>query len=285
MTRGLFSRQQSRMNLKERAVEYYRTKAAVYNERYTVEATGELLWVRHRAIVEVVRGWGLPPGSRVLDLGCGPGVLTRELERMGYHGVGLDASPAMIEHSKRQARAEGLGESWVYELGDVEAVPFPDQSFDGAVCAGVIDYLGDDDKLLAEVFRVLKPGGRFLLCFTNKFGYTVSLSTPLYWIKRIPGIRSVASWLRSSLVGGKQGAMEFNFLPRKHRPRAARAAMASHGFRIEGDKYVHFSLLPAPFCAMTSKLKIGTGRDLNALDNTPLRRIGSCYIVSTRREK
>jgi ubiquinone/menaquinone biosynthesis C-methylase UbiE len=285
MTNGSPPLQQSHGNLKEYAIAYYRSKSTVYNERYSIKATGDLLWVRHNAILEIVRGWHLSRGSRLLDLGCGPGLLTRDLARMGFCGVGLDASPAMIEHSTRQATAEGNSNPWTYQLGDVEALPFPDESFDAAVCAGVIDYLPTDDKLLAEVARILKPGGRFLLCFTNKFGYTVSLSTPIYWLKRIPGITYLASRLRSMLVGGNQGAMEFDFVPRKHRPAAARNSMARHGFRVETDKYVHFSLFPAPFCTMTSKLNLGIDEKLNALDRTPLRNIGSCYILSTRIEK
>jgi ubiquinone/menaquinone biosynthesis C-methylase UbiE len=275
---------QPQPDLKEKAVEYYRCKSAVYNERYSVRAAGDLLWVRHDAAIELIQSWGLPQGSRLLDLGCGPGVLTRDLGKLGYSGVGLDASPAMVEHSLREAASAGLP-TWTYQLGDVEDVPFPDGSFDAAVSTGVIDYLPGDDRFLAHAARVLKPGGRFLLCVTNKFGYTVSLSTPLYWMKRLPGMRSFASWLRATLVGGKQGAMEFDFRPRKHSPAAIRRAAARHGFQVEGDRYVHFTLFPAPFCAMTSKISFGVDEKLNALDSTFLRGIGSCYMLSLRVRK
>jgi ubiquinone/menaquinone biosynthesis C-methylase UbiE len=268
-------------DLKKNAVEYFRAKSSIYNERYSVRATGDLLRVRHNAILEIVRGWAQPAGSRLLDLGCGPGPLTRDLAKMGYLGVGLDASTAMIEFSTEQAKKEGISDLWTYKLGDVEAVPFPDDSFDAAVCSGVIDYLPSDERVIAEAARVLKPGGRFVLCFTNKFGYTVSLSTPIYWLKRIPAVRVFASKLRSMLVGGKQGAMEFDFLPRKQSPTLARKAVKNSGFDVESDMYVHFSLLPAPFCTMTSRLNLGIDEKFNALDRTPLRAIGSCYILNS----
>lgn len=273
---------EDRRNLKQLGIDYYRSKAAIYNERYTVKAKGDLLGVRHRALLDLLSQWNLPAGARLVDLGCGPGVLTRDLAKLDYRGVGVDASPAMIEYSTRQAAAEEIGHAWRYQLADVEAIPFARASFDGAVCSGVIDYLSADDTMLSEVARVLKPGGRFLLCVTNRFGYTVSLSAPMYWVKQLPGARALASWLRSVLVGGSQGAMEFNFLPRKHRPAEARAALARHGFEVQGDRYVHFSLLPAPFCAMTSKLNFGMDARLNALDRTPLRGLGSCYIIDAR---
>jgi ubiquinone/menaquinone biosynthesis C-methylase UbiE len=271
--------------LKAKAVRYFREKASIYNERYHVRAAGDLLWVRHEAVLQFVSDWNLPTGAQVLDLGCGPGAMTRDLARLGYRGVGIDASWAMIENCGKCAKDAGIADSWSYQAGDVESLPFPDDSFDGAICMGVIDYLPDDDKFLSEVARVLKPGGRFVLCFTNKFGYTVSLSTPLYWLKKVPLIRSIASRLRSFFVGGKNGAMEFNFLPRKHRPKIARGSMEFHAFEVIRDKYVHFTVLPAPFCTLTSKFDVGIDQRLSVLDRTPLRVLGSCYIVSSRLEK
>ena len=271
--------------LKDKAVQYFRDQASIYNERYSVRAAGDLLWVRHEAVCQMVQDWKLPVGAKLLDLGCGPGVMTRDLAKMGFSGVGLDASPAMIEQCTKQAEAEGASALWSYQLGDVEKLPFPDSSFDGAVCMGVIDYLPGDEKFISEVARILKPGGRFLLCFTNKFGYTVSLSTPIYWLKRLPGVNAFASWLRGLFVGGQQGAMKFNFLPRKHRPGAARESLERRGFHRENDRYVHFTLLPAPFCTITSKFNFGIDEKLGGLDRTFLRGVGSCYIVSSRLEK
>ena len=97
----------------------------------------------------------------MLDLGCGPGVMTRDLAKLGYSGIGLDASQAMIDNCIKVAAEERVSGSWSYQLGDVESLPFPDDSFDGAVCMGVVDYLSSGDKLLSEVARVLKPAGRF----------------------------------------------------------------------------------------------------------------------------
>ena len=91
---------------------------------------------------------------------------------------------------------------------------------------------------------------------------------------------------RSARTGsvGKYGAMEFGFLPRKHRPGAVRDGMTKHGFRIDHDQYLQFTLLPAPFCTLLSRLKLTIDEKLDVLDRTPLRIIGSCYVVCARRE-
>lgn len=264
-----------RDGLKKRAVSYYRTKAATYTERYSVRAAGDLLWLRHNAILQLVESWALPAGARFLDLGCGPGFLTRDLARMGYAGVGLDASAAMIHRCRREA----VGPDWTYALGDVEYTPLADHSFDAIVCAGVIDYLPSDSALLSEAARLLKPGGKLLLCVTNTFGYAVCLSRPLYWLKQLPGVSALASWLRSALVGGSHGAMDFSFLPRKHRPSTIRRHLRSYGFRIRTDRYTHYTLLPAPLCTVLSRVSRQFDEWLDGLDGTRLRGIGSCYIV------
>jgi ubiquinone/menaquinone biosynthesis C-methylase UbiE len=270
--------------MKGAAIRYFHRQAEQYAERYLVRAAGDVLWDRHKAILKLLHKTGLPAGSKIIDLGCGPGFLSRDLARRGYRGVGLDAAEAMVECSRAHAEAAGIAQLWQYGVGDVEAIPFERGLFDAAVCAGVIEYVPDDERFLSEVARVLKPGGRFILCVTNKFGYTVSLYPLLHALKRVPGFVRLASLSRKLLVGGNHGAMDFGFLPRKHRPSEIRRLLTRSGFRFEEDRYTQFTLLPSPFCAVLSKLRLSFEEQLDALNRTPLRGIGSCYIVSTRKE-
>jgi ubiquinone/menaquinone biosynthesis C-methylase UbiE len=270
--------------MKGDAMRYFDREAEQYAERYLVPASSDVLWHRHRALLEMVRAMGLPAGARIVDLGCGPGVLSRDLARAGFSGVGLDGAAAMIQRCRTAAAAAGIADRWQYGVGDVEAIPFEDATFDAAVCAGVIEYLPSDERLLSEVARVLRPGGRFLLCVTNTFGYTVSLYPLLHLLKRVPGIVPAASFLRRRIVGGSRGAMDFGFLPRKHRPSEIRRQLVQSGFRTQDDRYAQFTLLPSPFCTVLTRLRIGFEEQLEALDRTPLRVIGSCYLLSARKE-
>jgi len=272
----------SKSRLKHAAIDYFRTHSSLYTERYSVAAAGDVLWPRHRALLRMVLDLKLPRPARFLDLGCGPGFLGVDLARLGYRGVGLDAAPAMIQRCTAQAAA--VSSQWRYQLGDVEALPFRSASFDVVICAGVIEYLPTDVLLLQEVARVLKPSGRFLLCVTNRYGYTVSLNSVVHRVKQVPGVLAVASALRAYLVGGSYGAVGFTFLPRKHQPSAMRSTVIEHGFRIRRDRFVQFSVLPAPFCALMSRLGRRLDEQLDALDATPLRILGSCYIVDATRE-
>ncbi len=102
----------------------------------------------------------------MLDVGCGTGTLALEArERVGITGrvCGIDPSRQMIAYARRKAAGRSL--SVDFQLGVVEHLAFPDRSFDVVLCTWMIHHLPTDDKRqgLAEMARVLKPGGRLLL--------------------------------------------------------------------------------------------------------------------------
>ena len=102
----------------------------------------------------------LKPGLRVLDFGCGPGTisvgLARAVEPGEVHGVDMEES--QIELARAAAEAGGHGNA-TFHVGDATALPFEDDSFDVAHCHAVLMHVPDTQAALAEVKRVLKPGG------------------------------------------------------------------------------------------------------------------------------
>jgi SAM-dependent methyltransferase len=101
----------------------------------------------------------LPPGGRVLDLGCGNGLpITDALVKAGYRVVGLDSSVRMLE------RFRGNLPTTPAVRGDARACPFADGVFDAAVSWGMVFHLppADEGAVLANVARVLRPGAPFV---------------------------------------------------------------------------------------------------------------------------
>jgi SAM-dependent methyltransferase len=98
--------------------------------------------------------------GRYLDLGCSAGLYTRGLAREleGGIAVGLDISPSMLREADRRARASGTYPSFV--RANAKNLPFFDATFEGAVCGGTLNELGDPARVLRETSRVLQPGGR-----------------------------------------------------------------------------------------------------------------------------
>ncbi|HZW05066.1 MAG TPA: arsenite methyltransferase [Anaerolineaceae bacterium] len=104
----------------------------------------------------------LQPGQSVLDIGSGGGIdCFLAAQRVGPAGrvIGVDVTPAMIERARASAERNGLG--WVeFRHGQAEALPVDDNSVDVVLSNCVINLTDDKGRVFAEIYRVLKPGGR-----------------------------------------------------------------------------------------------------------------------------
>ena len=94
---------------------------------------------------------------RLLDVGCGPGHVTRALARRGYDATGVDRSVRLLQIARRNARREGLQTK--FERSSSDRLPFADGSFDCAIATGVIYWVEYPLATLREMVRVVKPGG------------------------------------------------------------------------------------------------------------------------------
>jgi SAM-dependent methyltransferase len=101
------------------------------------------------------------PTGTILEVGSGPGRLAVRLAQKapGLKLTGVDISPEMSERAARRAASAGLGERVRFEVGDVGALPFAEESFDGAISTLSLHHWPDPARGLAEVHRVLRPGG------------------------------------------------------------------------------------------------------------------------------
>ena len=107
----------------------------------------------------------LKPGERVLDLGSGAGTDSLVAARMvgpGGSVTGIDMTPEMIENARKGAAELGL-DNVTFVEGEAERLPFDESSFDVVISNGVIDLIPDKDAVFAELYRVLRPGGRMQL--------------------------------------------------------------------------------------------------------------------------
>lgn len=107
----------------------------------------------------------LAPGEHVLDLGSGAGTDSLVASQMvGAEGrvTGVDMTPEMIATARASAEELGAGNVEFVEA-EAERLPFADASFDVVISNGVIDLIPDKDAVFADLFRVLRPGGRLQL--------------------------------------------------------------------------------------------------------------------------
>lgn len=152
-----------------------------------------------------------PARTRLLDVGCGGGLMAEEFARMGFAVFGLDASPGTIATACRHAVEQGYEID--YAVGRAEALPYVDGAFDVVACCDVIEHVADVDRVLAEAARVLRPGGVFVYDMPNRT-----------WISKLTTIKIAQDWAPVAC-----------FPPDLHvwsmylKPRELVAAMGRHG--------------------------------------------------------
>ncbi|MCL6557896.1 MAG: class I SAM-dependent methyltransferase [Firmicutes bacterium] len=105
------------------------------------------------------------PGEQILDAGCGTGILALELASRGLRVTGVDLSEKMLALAREKIYGHKVG----FLRADICALPFSDGYFDAVICFTVLEFVGEPESALQELWRVLKPGGRLVIGVLNRF--------------------------------------------------------------------------------------------------------------------
>jgi len=169
-------------------------------------------------------------GESILDLGCGDGQLTRRIAASGAQVTGVDASPTMVA----AASLRGIQA----DLASAEALPYADRSFDAVFSNAALHWVRDQDAMMEQVHRVLKPGGRFV-AEMGGHGNIAAIRVAL-----------MATLARHGFGDREDGV---NYYPT---PDAYRRRLAQHGFEVD-----RIALIPRPTPLAESGM---SGDDLSA---------------------
>lgn len=139
---------------------------------------------------------GVDPGrSRALEVGCGGGLLSEQLARLGFAVTGVDPSLRSLETARRHAAESGLDIRYLAGAG--EALPCERASFDVVFCCDVLEHVRSVERTVAEIARVLRPGGVFCYDTINRT-----------WRSRLTVIKAMQEWPFFTCMGGEVHAWE-----------------------------------------------------------------------------
>jgi SAM-dependent methyltransferase len=190
-----------------------------FAEAYSAETEANLIngYYARPAMLDLA---GDVAGRRILDAGCGSGPLFAALRERGAIVTGIDKSAGMLELARRR-----LGDDADLQLADLgSTLPFPDDMFDDVAASLVLHYLQDWGPALAELRRVLKPGGRLIVSVDHPFAVNLMHREAGRKPDYFATYNHTAEWT----MGGQTAVMSF-----WHRPlHAMTDAFTAAGFRI-----------------------------------------------------
>ena len=199
--------------------------ARFYENPNPLKMSAQNLVSRRRFAIDMIEA-KVSNGSKVLDVGCGTGHLAAELARRGYQAWGTDLSEAMIQYAQEHYDAAR------FQVADIEKIPFPDNTFDGIVCLGVMEYLASDEPALREMHRILKPGGHAVIT-------TPSSICPFFYMDRGLirvrfAIRPLTGTIRRMMGGQQRPAQPYPKVQhRRYRKGSWVKSLAANGFVLE----------------------------------------------------
>ncbi len=227
----------------------------------------------------------IAPGELVLDAGCGEGALSVMMAMKGANVTGVDLSRPNIEEAKKYAAANGV--NITFAIGDLEELPFPDNSFDTVVCSHVLEHIPNFDKGLQELARVARKKVIFAVPTALNCLSFVQLGGGQYYAKgprAFAGLPIGALKVLWAALTGKEGVDEgycgtdmehiFRF------PKVVRKKLKKYNLKLVDQEA---STLALPYF----ETLLPISRALDKLSNKPIFRnfgYGTTFVVDVTKE-
>lgn len=222
--------------------------------------------VRRQRVYELLKGC---KKGRLLDVGCGPGVMTEWLVDNGFEFFGIDISKEMITRCEKKF---GHIRSVHFSVGRIEGLEFPDSFFDIVICMGVVEYLEDDSATIREMSRVLKPGGNLIVTLPNRL-------SPFNLWYRIVCNRGLRNTIKRTL----DWKIEDLPVSREYIEKRYCNLIASHKLRVTDVVYYNFKLFLFPLDRLFPGLTVLVTKRLEFLARGSLRWLGTGFIVKAEK--
>jgi len=152
----------------EKVNAYFQLQSTYWKEIYTSSGLyGEIYRSRHDAVLGWVDSLDLPVGARVLEIGCGAGLMSIALAQRGFRVYAIDSVETMVEQARKLAFESEFAGILTVDLDDVYSLTFEDESFDLVIAIGVIPWLDRVDLAIQQMARVTRPEGHVILTVDN----------------------------------------------------------------------------------------------------------------------
>jgi ubiquinone biosynthesis O-methyltransferase len=222
----------------------------------------------------------LPSNARILDVGCGNGVISRHLGRMGYNVLGIDVSDKTIEIARSIEPMPNV----TFMKKSAEELVASGETYDAVICSEVLEHLNDPGALLKVLYETLAENGKLIITVPNGKGPRETFVT-----KPVLRMRSQNNWMWRSIVKVKK-AMGYSgttvqsaadnldhiqFFSKKDLEQLSK----SHGFRITRFGKANFVEDVFPFSFLAKRISLLQKIDCKVADMLPYQFTGGFFTV------
>ena len=244
---------------------YWTDQAPSYGPKYEgTRNEAHAFRIRLQRVCELLED----PGSRTLDIGCGPGIMVEQLLESGSEAFGVDIAEGMISECEKSFSGNPNAH---FSVGQIENLEFDDEFFDSVVCMGVVEYIADDDIAVKEMARVTKPGGQVIITVPNR------LSPYRIWDRNV--YRILSNSAKKVIGRPKKGIWHKEYLEGRYRE-----LLMSHGLVPTDVVYYSFKVMPSPLDVIFRKLTADIAAKLEILHRSKLGWLGTGFIVKGIKE-
>jgi ubiquinone/menaquinone biosynthesis C-methylase UbiE len=160
-------------------------------EVFNQHPRGAVRWVENKRTNAILSGLGAKAEHRILDVGCGAGTILEKLP--GSNREGIDLSAFMVSRAQQK-----LGAGVKVLKGDAEALPYADASFDRVIASSLLSHVKNPDKVVKELARVTKPGGRIAISVSHED----EIEKYLRWAHKLPLVEGIFNLKESGSAPG-----------------------------------------------------------------------------------
>lgn len=250
-----------------KVTQHFDVSSVAYGQAYGEESTVSHFFKRRQQTImsllkQLKRG-------KILDVGCGPGMMVEFCVREGYSYTGIDISPRMIELCRKKFIQLEAAE---FLVGKLQALPFADASFDVLLCMGALEYvpIEEDGIAIKEMARIIKPGGVLIISFLNQ-------NSP-YWFWH-QQIRSGYCRLKEVIKGQKVEEPPIRMFIERNR----RQVLECNHFTVRDTIYVGFNVFLWPLDKFLSRAAVWSAERIEGLSRGPLRLLGTAFIIKAEK--
>jgi ubiquinone/menaquinone biosynthesis C-methylase UbiE len=212
-------------------------------------------------------------GGRILDVGCGPGMMVAPCTQRRFLYTGLDLSEKMIDECLHRHRDTATAN---FCVGRIQCLPFDNNLFDVLLCMGALEYVPaeEEDAAMAEMIRVLKPGGLLIISHLNR------VSPYWVWEKYVYGkTRGLRRLAKRLLRGTDHLRAEPDTPPREFTERERHDLIKARQLKIIDTVYFGFNVFLRPLDRLLPRLAVWVGEKLSSQSRSTLRMLGMAFII------